>query len=74
MFRISSAPDATEFPIECIEGRRSKLRMEDAPGYFVLEAYPELVPDWRAMKVPMTPDGRPILTPLPQPWPPAPET
>jgi hypothetical protein len=64
--------DATEFPIEAIEGGRKKLRIEDAPRYFVLEAQQELVPDWEAMKIPQMPGGRPILDPLPKPWPPSP--
>ncbi|TLD71558.1 hypothetical protein FEM03_05285 [Phragmitibacter flavus] len=62
--------DITEFPIESIAGCRAKLA--DAPRYFVLEAPPELVPDWRAMNVPINVDGKPILRPYPKPWPPRP--
>lgn len=65
--------DVTEFPIESIEdGCPISLRIEDAPRYYILEAHPELVPDWTTMNVPTKPDGSPILTPLPQPWPPMP--
>lgn len=56
--------DATEFPIESIEASRTRLKIEDAPRYFVLEAHPEMVPDWAAMRVPIGPDGRP-QTPYP---------
>jgi hypothetical protein len=52
--------DATEFPVESIEGRRTKLRIEDAPRYFVLEAPAEIEPNWAAMNVPTSPDGKPI--------------
>jgi hypothetical protein len=60
--------DATEFPIECIEGK-SRLKLEEAPRYFVLEAIPEIFPDWNKMGVPTSDDGRPLL-PLPRPSPP----
>jgi len=62
--------DATEFPIECIQGR-SRLKLEDAPRYYVLEALPELYPDWNKMGVPTSDDGKPLL-PLPKPSPPKP--
>ena len=60
--------DITEFPIECIEGK-SRLKLEEAPRYFVLEAIPEIYPDWNRMGVPTSDDGRPLL-PLPKPFPP----
>lgn len=63
--------DATEFPIECIEGDRTKLKVEEAPRYYVLEAFPELVPDWATMNVPTDANGDPIR-PLPKGWPPNP--
>lgn len=63
--------DATEFPIEKIE-KGCKAKLSDAPRYFVLEAPPEIVPDWIQMKVPTDVDGRPILNPYPKPWPPKP--
>ena len=56
--------DATEFPIECIESRRTKLRLEDAPPYFVLEAPEEIEPNWVAMNIPTTPDGK-LISPIP---------
>lgn len=62
--------DATEFPIECIEGR-SRLKLEDAPRYFVLEVRPEIYPDWDKMGVPTSEDKKPLL-PLPKPFPPKP--
>jgi hypothetical protein len=62
--------DVTEFPIECIEGK-SRLKLEEAPRYFVLEALPEIYPDWDKMGVPTSDDGKPLL-PLPKSFPPKP--
>jgi hypothetical protein len=63
--------DATEFPIERI-AKGCKAQLSYAPRYFVIEAPPEIVPDWIRMKVPIDSEGRPILQPEPKPWPPSP--
>jgi hypothetical protein len=63
--------DVTEFPIESIQ-RGCKGKLSEAPRYFVLEAPPEIAPDWAKMNIPTDENGKPTLQPLPKPWPPRP--
>ena len=65
--------DVTEFPIAGIENnKKSRLKIPEAPRYFVIEAKPEIYPFWERMGVDLNPEGKPILSPLPSPWPPKP--
>ena len=58
-----------EVPISDFSNKR--LKLEEAPRYYILEAPPGLAPDYERMGVPTSADGKPIL-PLPKGFPPSP--
>ena len=58
-----------EVPISVSSSKR--LKPEEAPRYYVLEAPPGLAPDYERMGVATSADGKPVL-PLPKRWPPSP--
>src|SRR5260221_6761250 len=58
----------TEMPIAKIESLQLKLKV--APKYFVVETQTGIAVDFQASKIPTDAAGKPVLDPLPKPWPP----
>src|SRR5690606_37894513 len=58
----------TEMPIAEINAKL--LKTKPAPKYFVVETQPGIEVDFAASNIPTHSEGKPILTPLPKPWPP----
>lgn len=57
----------TEMPIA--SNRAKALQKISPPKYYVLEAVPGIARSWEAMGIPMDENGKPILNPIPNPWP-----
>jgi len=68
--RANGAPIArvTEMPIAEIQA--TGLRSIPPPKYFALETVPGIEVDFAASGIPTDSEGKPILNPLPKPWPP----
>jgi hypothetical protein len=59
---------ATEIPIAQVDTER--LRNQTPPRYYVIETAPGIEVDFVATGIPVDRSGRPVLNPLPRPWPP----
>ena len=58
---------ATEMPMATINSKR--LRDKPPPRYFVIETEPGIEIDFAASGIPTDERGKPIMHPLPKPWP-----
>ena len=59
---------ATEIPIGQIDSKA--LKDKPPPRYFVVETAPGIEVDFAATGIPTDAEGKPVLNPLPKPWPP----
>lgn len=60
----------TPMPIAVIRSKSKKISEVIAPSYFVVEADPGIEIDYPKSGIPIDKQGKPILDPLPKPWPP----